>query len=165
MPTWLGYCSSCNFLQKAYDHLLKFSNTFPWVGWSLFLKNIPISKAQCLLEAWDEWFPLAWFDAWTLQTMLRWLKSEQYEVKQFVFCSSIDNIFEKSLFWANAVCKNDELFALLFVRKKGGFQAHWSWNLSKSNKVHKFFKKRKKRKEQTRSSLRTYLKMRRFAFD
>ena len=54
--------------------------------------------------------------------MLRWLKSEQYEVKQFVFCSSIDNIFEKSLFWANAVCKNDELFALLFVRKKEAFK-------------------------------------------
>ena len=143
MPTWLGYCSSCNFQQRAYDHPLRFSSTFPWVGWSLFLRNIPISRDRCLLEAWDEWFPLAWFDAWTLQTMLRSLKSEQYEVKQFVFCSNSQHwqYFWKVTLLDNAVCKNDELFALLFVRKKGGFQPHWRRNLSKSNKVHKFWKK------------------------
>ena len=79
--------------------------------------------------------------------MLRWLKSEQYEVKQFVFCSSIDNIFEKSLFWANAVCKNDELFALLFVRKKEAFKLIEVEICQRVIKFTSFEKKKEKKKK------------------
>ena len=125
MPTWLGCCSSCNFPRKAYDHRLEFSSTFLLVGWSPSLRNIPISRDQYHLEAWDEWFPPAWFDAWTLRTMIRWLKSEQYEVKQSVFC--IDNIYEKS-FWAKQMT-NYLLHCL--HEKKMLFNLNWRRHLSK----------------------------------
>ena len=142
MPTWLGCCSSYNFLPRAYDHHLESSSTFPLVGWLLFLRNIPISRARCLLEAWDEWFPQAWFDAWTLRTMIRWLKSEQYGVKQFVFCSSSQHWH---YFWKVTLgcLLKWRIICFIVCTKKGGFQPHWRWNLSKNNnKVNKFWKKK-----------------------